>query len=152
MADHEHHTDNAHAPHGVGHIVSPKILIATALGLLVLTGLTVASVQIDFEQFDLREMNIVIALTIAVIKASLVCLFFMHLRWDRPFNAFVLVGSLGLVALFIAFAMTDSAEYQPEIIRGDSTTVQSKLLQLSTAEPPATHERTTAAGAPTAGH
>jgi cytochrome c oxidase subunit 4 len=147
MAHHHHHpADAAHAHHGVGHIVSPKILIATAMALLVLTALTVLSVRIDFSEFDLPELNIFIALAIAVVKASLVCLFFMHLRWDRPFNAFVLVGSLGLVALFIAFAITDTTEYQMEVIKGDTPTVQAAVAERANDTPEeagVAHRRTT---------
>ncbi len=116
--------------HGIGHVVSPKILIATGTGLLILTGLTVAAAKIDFAQLDLPELNIFVALAIAVAKATLVCLFFMHLRWDRPFNAFVLVTSLALVALFISFAMTDTGEYQHEIIKGNTVEIQTKLDEL----------------------
>src|SRR5262245_13031816 len=120
MAHDPHHpADPAHAAHGehsIGHVVSPKILIATAAGLLALTVVTVSVASIDFAAMDLKELNIFVAIGIAVIKASLVCLFFMHLRWDRPFNAFVLITSLALVGLFISFAMTDTSEYQPEII------------------------------------
>jgi cytochrome c oxidase subunit 4 len=125
---HPHASAGEH--HGVGHVVSPKILIATAAALLVLTVVTVASAKVDFSVFELTEMNIIAALSIAVIKASLVCLFFMHLRWDRPFNAFVLIGSLAFVALFIWFAMTDSTEYKPQIIKGDSPAVITALDKL----------------------
>jgi cytochrome c oxidase subunit 4 len=139
MADHPHHPQNPFEPHedpvhGVGHVVKPKILIATALGLLVLTFLTVTAAKIDFSQMDLKELNIFVALAIAVVKATLVCLFFMHLRWDRPFNAFILVGSLSLVALFISFAMTDTTEYKGEIIGGESQEIQMKLDALMKAE------------------
>ena len=116
--------------HGIGHIVPPRILITTAVGLLILTFITVKVAAIDFAALDLKELNIFIALGIAVLKASLVCLFFMHLRWDRPFNAFVLVTSLTLVGLFISFAMTDSSEYQHEIIKGEPPLVQTKLSAL----------------------
>jgi cytochrome c oxidase subunit 4 len=119
--------------HGIGHVVSPKILIATAVGLLTLTVLTVMSAKIDFAQVDLPELNVFVALAIAVLKASLVCLFFMHLRWDRPFNSFVLVVALALVGLFISFAMTDSFEYRSEIKPGESTEIQMKLAELQTA-------------------
>lgn len=140
--DSHEHGDEAHEHHGVGHVVSPKILIATGAALLVLTVVTVAAAKIDFEQVDLRELNIFVALAIAVVKASLVCLFFMHLRWDRPFNAFVLVGSLALVALFIWFAMTDSHEYQPEVVKTISQPIQTKLAEVEQAvqagSPPAT--------------
>lgn len=135
------HSSGGGSEHGIGHVVSPKILLATAMALLVLTVITVLSVRIDFNEFDLSEMNILVALTIALIKASLVCLFFMHLRWDRPFNAFVLVGSLALVALFIWFAMTDSHEYQREVVPGNTLTIQAKLNELPppTAVPAASH-------------
>ena len=124
------HGDDSHAHGNVGHLVSPKILIATASALLVLTGITVLSVRIDFAQLDLPELNIAVALSIAVIKASLVCLFFMHLRWDRPFNAFVLVASIAAVALFIGFAMTDTSEYSPDIIPTEHQVIQTKLAEV----------------------
>lgn len=135
-----------HPEHGVGHVVHPKVLIATGGALLVLTVVTVAAAKINFEDFDLRELNIFVAMGIALLKATLVCLFFMHLRWDRPFNAFVLVGSLALVALFIAFAMTDTSEYKPEIDalvktypEGETPTIKMELdnlkLELDKAQP-----------------
>lgn len=123
--------------HGIGHVVSPKILIATATALLFLTVITVSAAKIDFVQLDLKELNIFVALAIAVVKASLVCLFFMHLRWDRPFNALVLVISLALVGLFIAFAMTDSTEYQHELVPGESGVIRAKLDQLPKVDPAA---------------
>jgi cytochrome c oxidase subunit 4 len=142
--EHAHHADASHeAPsahgyghegeHGVGHIVSPKILIATAAALLCLTVVTVLAGKLDFSQLDLNELNIFVALAIAVVKATLVCLFFMHLRWDRPFNAFVLVASLAAVALFIGFAMTDTAEYSNEIIQGESALIQNRLVEVQAA-------------------
>ena len=109
------HVDHSTAHHGVGHVVSPKILIATAAALLVLTGITVGAAKVAFEEVEMHELTIIVALGIALVKATLVCLFFMHLKWDRPFNAFVLVGSLGLVVLFIVFALTDSTEYKPDV-------------------------------------
>jgi cytochrome c oxidase subunit IV len=122
----DHPEPHPHAtphPHGVGHIVSPKILIATAVALLILTVVTVAVAEIDFAQMDLPELNIFIALLVA----SLVCLFFMHLKWDRPFNSLVLVASLAGVALFIAFALTDTSEYQHEVIYGESNLIRSRI-------------------------
>lgn len=113
--------------HGVGHVVSPKILIANGLALLVLTAITVAVAKLDFAQHNVYEMDIIIAMAVAVVKASLVCLFFMHLYWDRPFNAFVLVASLAFVALFIVLALTDTFEYAPTLIPGDGVAVQQQM-------------------------
>jgi cytochrome c oxidase subunit IV len=38
-------------------------------------------------------------------------LFFMHLIWDRPFNAIVFVGCLIFVGLFISLALLDTTQY-----------------------------------------
>lgn len=111
--------------HGVGHIVPPKILIGTTLALLVLTVITVA-----VRYIDLGEANIWIALGIAVLKATLVALFFMHLWWDRPFNSIIFVGSIFFVGLMIGFTLTDTDAYQPEIIRAEPAKVQEKLQLL----------------------
>jgi len=51
-------------------------------------------------------------------KASLVALYFMHLRYDRPFLAIVFVTSLVFVMLFVGLALMDTVEYQPELIPG----------------------------------
>jgi cytochrome c oxidase subunit 4 len=152
---HVHVEHTGEAPHhGVGHVVSPKILIATAAALLVLTFITVTSAKVAFEAVEMPELNIVVALGIALVKASLVCLFFMHLRWDRPFNAFVLVGSLGLVVLFITFALTDTNEYLPEMIEyqqslpaQETVTIKAELDKLP---PPLSDEQLHAA--PAAAH
>jgi cytochrome c oxidase subunit 4 len=93
----------------VGHLVPVSTLVGTAVALLAMTVITVA-----VRYVDLGEMNIVVALTIAVIKGSLVALFFMHLRWDRPFNAFAFVGSIAFVGLFMGFALLDFHAYSPE--------------------------------------
>lgn len=137
MAHHESNHETAEH-HEDFHVVPPKVLISTGAALLVLTVVTVGAATVDFTEWDLKELNIWIALAIAVTKASLVCLFFMHLRYDRPFNAFVLVTSLAFVALFIGFSMTDTFEYRPEIEQyvsdelsgGDAPEVQKKLSEI----------------------
>jgi len=91
----------------VGHVVPLKILLAVFGALTVLTVITVAASYVDFGDF-----NLVVALIIAVIKASLVVLFFMHLFWDKPFNAIVFVGCLIFVGLFISLALLDSGQYR----------------------------------------
>jgi len=42
----------------------------------------------------------------------------MHLRWDKPFNAFVFISAFAFLALFVGFAMMDTAHYQEVIIPG----------------------------------
>ncbi len=115
---------------GVGHLVPIRILARTAFALLILTVLTVWAASFDF-----GAGNIWIALFIAVLKGSLVVLFFMHLRYDRPFNGVIFVVSLAFVALFISLAMTDTREYAPSVEKGNAPEVVKKLEELSQAEP-----------------
>lgn len=97
----------------VGHVLPLWLLVAVALALIALTWVTVAITYID-----LGRLNLFVALLIAGVKAFLVALYFMHLRYDRPFNGIVFLGAIVFAVLFIAFAMMDSRAYQPEIIRG----------------------------------
>jgi len=95
------------------HVVPVRILVAVWAVLLVLTWLTVSITKVD-----LGSMNIVIALAIAVVKSTFVALYFMHLRYDRPFHGIVFVVALLFVFLFITFALLDTKEYQPDVIPG----------------------------------
>ena len=105
---------HASAHSGLGHVV-PVWLLATVFGaLLVLTGLTVAVAHVD-----LGNLNLYLALGIASVKASLVVLFFMHLFWDRPFNAMIFIGCLLFVSLFIGIALTDSRANDASAIGGE---------------------------------
>jgi cytochrome c oxidase subunit IV len=102
-----------HAPHGdsthsEAHVTSIRLLLTIYFILVFCTVLTYSVSRIDLGQF-----NIVAALAIAVFKASLVVLYFMHLRWDSPFNALAIITALMFVALFIALALMDSVNYQP---------------------------------------
>ena len=72
-------------------------------------------------------LNIVVAMGVATIKATLVGLYFMHLRWDRPFNAIILVGSLLFLGIFLGFALLDTGEYQ-ENMYTDSATLEAQGL------------------------
>ncbi len=115
-----HGTSQEH--HAIGHIVPVRTLFATATLLLILTVVTVAVSKIDF-----GNLNIWFALGIAVVKGSLVLLFFMHLKYDRPFNGLVFVTSLAFVALFISFALTDTKEYAHQIDTGNAGLVEDEL-------------------------
>ncbi len=112
MSDHHSATSHGDDHHGLGHQVPTGLLFGVLIALLFLTGITVWTAK----EIDLGKLNILIAMLIASAKASLVALFFMHLRWDKPFNGIVLVASVLFVSLFIAFAMMDTHAYQPDII------------------------------------
>lgn len=93
------------------HITPPWLLLGVYLVLVALTVLTVAVTYVE-----LGSVNLWVALAIAVLKAGLVAFYFMHLRWDNPFNGVILVVSLFFVALFIGIAILDSKEYQHNYI------------------------------------
>lgn len=95
------------------HVVPLRVLIAVWLTLLVLTVVTV-----EVAGVHLGEMGIVIALAIAVLKSTFVALYFMHLRYDRPFHAIAFVVALLFVFLFITLALVDTRQYRAELIPG----------------------------------
>ena len=112
MTDNEQATSVAstddHGEHQLGHVVPVKFLVGILLALL---GLTVLTVAVTYLPSLGSTADICIALGIAFVKATLVALFFMHLYWDKPFNLFILVGSLFFASLFLGFCMMDTREY-----------------------------------------
>ncbi len=84
------------------HIVQPRTYIAIFLALMVGTALTVMAAFYDFP----GPLNVVVALTIACIKATLVVLYFMHVRYSGRLVSLVIVSAL--LWLVIMFAITFS--------------------------------------------
>ena len=110
----------SHSAHPqVGHVVPLPVLFSVLGTLLVMTFVTVAASWIDLGRY-----NLWLAMGIAVFKASLVLLFFMHLKYDKPFNAIVIIVSMVLVVLFIGFALTDTAQYEKDRIPGYAPSIK----------------------------
>lgn len=128
-ATHAASNDHGHGEH-VGHLVPVRYLVMAGLALLVLTIITVA---VRF--VDLGEANMPIAMGVAVVKATIVALVFMHLRWDRPFNLLVLVGSILFVLLMMAFAAMDVHQYQSTIINGNAPDAETTLQKYAPGAP-----------------
>ena len=103
---HDHHDPHEH--HGLAHVATVKTLIATGGTLLLLTIVTVLATKIDFG----ANINLAIAMVIAVTKATLVILFFMHLRYDRLFHSVVFVSAILAACLFVGFTLMDTGQYQ----------------------------------------
>jgi cytochrome c oxidase subunit 4 len=66
---------------------------------------TYLTVQISF--FDLGALNVVAAVAIAVFKATLVVLFFMHVKYGSRLTWLVVIGSLMWLAILLAFIFAD---------------------------------------------
>lgn len=90
------------------HVVSVRLLATVFVILMFLTAVTYLVTLQDFGY----QVNLIIAISIAVVKAILVCLYFMHLRWDNPFNALCLVSAILFVGLFIVIASLDTGQYK----------------------------------------
>ena len=101
----EHHDDHHH---GISHVASVKVLAGTGSALLLLTLVTVAATRVDFGP----AINLAVAMLIAVIKATLVVLFFMHLKYDKLFHSVVFVSAILAACLFVGFTLMDSGQYQ----------------------------------------
>lgn len=84
------------------HIVHPRVYVTIFLALMLGTGLTVLAAFRDFP----GPLNAVVALTIAVVKATLVILYFMHVRYSS--RLIWLIISAALFWLVILFALTIS--------------------------------------------
>jgi cytochrome c oxidase subunit IV len=107
-----HAQANGHdAEHGLSHVTPVRLLVGVFAALMVLTAITVGATMVDLGP----RMNLILAMAIATVKAGLVVTYFMHLRWDRPFNTLVFLGSLLFVSLFISMTLLDKSEYEKDI-------------------------------------
>jgi cytochrome c oxidase subunit 4 len=104
-------------PHA--HIVPLRILFTVFAALIGLTVLTVAVTYLD-----LGSSALWVAIVIAGLKATLVALFFMHLRYDWVFHGFIFLGAILFVILFIGLALMDTEAYRPDIIQGFAPGIQ----------------------------
>jgi cytochrome c oxidase subunit 4 len=83
--------------------VLPKRVYYTIFGILIFC--TYLTVQIAF--FDLGAMNVVAALAIAVFKATLVVLFFMHVKYSTRLTWAVVLGSIFWLGILLTLTMGD---------------------------------------------
>jgi cytochrome c oxidase subunit 4 len=85
------------------HIVSLKVYVVIFLALMVGTALTVWAGLQDFP----GQLNVIIALTIAVTKATLVVLYFMHVRYSSRLVWIVFASALFWLAILFALTFSD---------------------------------------------
>jgi cytochrome c oxidase subunit IV len=85
------------------HIVYPRVYVTIFLALMAGTSLTVVAAFRDFP----GPLNAIVALTIAVIKATLVVLYFMHVRYSSRLIALVIAAALFWMAILFALTISD---------------------------------------------
>jgi cytochrome c oxidase subunit IV len=95
MTGHEH---TGAAP----HIVPPRIYFVVFGALMALTAITTA---VSF--VDLGPWSTVVALGIAFVKATLVVLFFMHVKYSPRLTQVTIAGGLFWLAILIALTLSD---------------------------------------------
>ena len=85
-----------------GHVVPRRVYYAVFAALLVLTAITTAVAFVD-----LGPWNTVVALGIAFLKATLVALFFMHVKYSSRLTQVIVAGGLFWLAILIVLTLSD---------------------------------------------
>ena len=93
MSEHEEHNE---------HIVPPGVYAVIITTLLILTGITVFAAYVDLGRF-----NIVVALGIATVKATLVVLFFMHAKYVPERTKLVIISGIFWLGLLLLMTLSD---------------------------------------------
>lgn len=88
------------------HIVSIRTYLTIFGALMVLTSITVFAASFDLAHVW-GPLNALVALTIAVIKATLVVLYFMHVRYSSKLIQVIVVSGVLWFVILIAFTMAD---------------------------------------------
>ena len=115
---HDSHTSH---DHDLGHIIPYKTYVTVLVVLLILTVVTVAVSRVDF-----GAMNIVVALIIASVKAGIVGLFFMHLKYENPLIWIYVAFPLILLVIMIGGIFTDNPYRIDPKIYSDAPAVDKK--------------------------
>jgi len=86
------------------HIVKPGTYLVIITTLLILTVITVTAAFVNLGKF-----NIVVALAIATIKATLVVLFFMHAKFSPKRTQLVIIAGIFWLAILLFMTLSDYA-------------------------------------------
>lgn len=100
---HGHEHQHGHDDGAIHAHVSPVIFLLGIFATLIF--LTVVTVAVSY--VDLGPANTFVALLVATTKAGLVAAFFMHLRYDHPFNAIIFVLSFVFLGILMVFSLED---------------------------------------------
>ena len=99
MDAHAHHADLGH-----DHVTPLSVYFGIFGALMALTAITVAVAWVD-----LGSLNILVALGVAVVKATLVVLYFMHLKYSSKLTWVVMGSGLFWLFMLLTVIMADYA-------------------------------------------
>ncbi len=84
------------------HIVPYKVYVYIWAALVILTGITVGA-----SYANLSHVAILTAILIATVKGSLVLMYFMHIRFERPIFTVMILATLITYGIFVGLTFTD---------------------------------------------
>ena len=90
-------------PHDLGHTIEFKVYVKILAMLIVLTGFTVW-----IAGFNFGSMNLVVAMLVASVKATLVALFFMHLKYENPITWLYAIFPIFFLMVMLAGVFIDN--------------------------------------------
>ncbi|HCD52375.1 MAG TPA: hypothetical protein DEQ34_08005 [Balneolaceae bacterium] len=93
------------------HIATAKQLWTVGIALVILTLLTVVVSNLPIPS----PLDIIVALSIALVKAFLVAAFFMGLYWDVKFNSMLLIGAVVFFILMVSVTLLDTL-YRDDVV------------------------------------
>lgn len=94
------------------HAITPKTYLLVFAALMILTLLTVEAATLDLGEPEIVSglrlpLNTLVALGIACLKAMLVVLYFMHVRYSPRLTWLVIVAPLLFLAILIGITASD---------------------------------------------
>jgi cytochrome c oxidase subunit 4 len=98
--------------------MSEKIVSMKTYAIIFITLVVFTVVTYRVALVDLGVLNIVVALTIAATKATLVALFFMHARWSPRLTQLVIAGSLFWLGILLSLTLADYIARGPDWSHG----------------------------------
>ncbi|MEM7754902.1 MAG: cytochrome C oxidase subunit IV family protein [Planctomycetota bacterium] len=103
--DGHHHEEHHVSPWQLNVVILFVLLFFTFATVLVAKGEVILTTYTDFPITQL--WNVIIAMSIATVKAMLVCMYFMHLRHDKPLNTMVMLFTFATMGMFMTMPAID---------------------------------------------
>jgi len=88
--------------HGGDHVVPKSVYFTVFAALILLTWVTAGVATLD-----LGRLNVVVALAIAIFKASLVLFFFMHVKYGTRLTKMIVLSGVYWLILLLFIVMMD---------------------------------------------
>jgi cytochrome c oxidase subunit 4 len=88
------------------HIVPRAVYVLIGATLLLFTGITYYAATVDLNHI-FPGLNVIVALTIATFKATLVVLYFMHARYSPQRTQLVVISGVFWLAILLGLTLSD---------------------------------------------